>query len=175
MVFPLLVLSVFTIFIGFLGTPFNNLFEEFVDDPILGISHHQEFDLNEFSLMVFSSVGIALIGITVASLLYKDSKIAPAKIIEKIPFLSKLSTNKFYVDIFYETVFLKGNRFVAKKILQLDQQIVDGFVNLSGFITLLTGEALRYIENGRVQSYLFVIVLTICSSVILFNKAQFFL
>lgn len=175
MVFPLIVLSFFTIFIGFLGTPFNNLFEEFLEDPAILVTSHHEFDITEFSLMVFSSVGIALIGVTVASLLYKDSKIAPSKIIEKIMFLSKLSSNKFYVDAFYENVFLKGNRFIAKKTLQLDQQIVDGVVNLSGFITLLTGESLRYIENGRVQSYLFVILLSICGSVLLFNKAQFLL
>lgn len=175
MIFPLIVLSIFTVFIGLLGTPFNNLFEEFIEDANVVVGSHHEFDLNEFLIMVFSSVGIALIGLTVASFLYKDSKISAASIREKILFLAKLSSNKFYVDTFYDNFFLKGNRFLAKKTLQLDQQIVDGAVNFSGFITLITGESLRYLENGRVQSYLFVILFAVCSSVLIFNKVQLFL
>jgi NAD(P)H-quinone oxidoreductase subunit 5 len=41
--------------------------------------------------------------------------------------------------------------------LEVDVRIVDGLVNLAGFVTLVTGEALKYLENGRVQFYALIV------------------
>jgi hypothetical protein len=36
-------------------------------------------------------------------------------------------------------------------------RIVDGLVNLAGFVTLITGEGLKYLENGRAQFYALIV------------------
>lgn len=36
-------------------------------------------------------------------------------------------------------------------------RIVDGIVNLAGLVTLITGEGLKYLENGRAQFYALIV------------------
>jgi NAD(P)H-quinone oxidoreductase subunit 5 len=42
-------------------------------------------------------------------------------------------------------------------VLEIDVRIVDGIVNLAGFVTLITGEGLKYLENGRAQFYALIV------------------
>ena len=165
MTLPLMVLAVPSILIGLLGTPFANYFEEFIH-PGHGVMAEEltaagevasEFDWSEFLIMGGSSVGIALIGITLASLMYLSRKIDPAAIANKIKPLYELSLNKWYFDELYDVLFVQGSRRLARQVLEVDVRIVDGIVNLAGFVTLVTGEALKYLENGRVQFYALIV------------------
>ncbi len=158
MTLPLMALAVPSILIGLVGTPFANYFEAFIHPPsevIEGIP--SEFELSEFVTMAGSSVGIALLGITLASLMYLVRKINPAAIAEKIQPLYKLSLNKWYFDDIYEVLFVQGSRRLARQVLEVDLRIVDGLVNLAGFVTLVTGEALKYLETGRAQFYALIV------------------
>nr|YP_001019159.1 NADH dehydrogenase subunit 5 [Chlorokybus atmophyticus]Q19V60.2 RecName: Full=NAD(P)H-quinone oxidoreductase subunit 5, chloroplastic; AltName: Full=NAD(P)H dehydrogenase subunit 5; AltName: Full=NADH-plastoquinone oxidoreductase subunit 5 [Chlorokybus atmophyticus]ABD62194.2 subunit 5 of NADH-plastoquinone oxidoreductase [Chlorokybus atmophyticus] len=152
---PLIILALVTTLVGFVGTPFNNMFAKFIN--LTRLEEHP-FEWNEFLSMSGSSVGIALIGLTLASLIYKESKIDANQIANTLTPLYKLSFNKFYIDHIYQIGFIKVNRSLAQKALELDQQIIDGFINFTGFFTIMTGEILKYVENGRVQSYVFVII-----------------
>jgi len=82
--------------------------------------------------MAGSSVGIALIGITLASLMYLRGKIDPSAIAAKIKPLYELSLNKWYFEI-YDRVFVQGLRRVARQVMEVDFRVVDGAVNLTGF------------------------------------------
>jgi len=82
--------------------------------------------------MAGSSVGIALIGITLAALIYWG-KIDPTAIAAKIKPLYDLSLNKWYFDEIYDQVFVQGLRRVARQVMEVDFQVVDGAVNLTGF------------------------------------------
>jgi NAD(P)H-quinone oxidoreductase subunit 5 len=42
-------------------------------------------------------------------------------------------------------------------VLDIDIRIVDGLVNLAGLVTLVTGEGLKYLENGRAQFYALIV------------------
>jgi NAD(P)H-quinone oxidoreductase subunit 5 len=68
-----------------------------------------------------------------------------------------LSFHKWYIDDIYNAVFVKGSRRVARQVLEVDVKIVDGVVNLAGLVTLVSGEALKYFENGRAQFYALII------------------
>ena len=158
MTLPLMALAIPSILIGLLGTPFANYFEAFIHPPgevIEGIP--SEVDWSEFLAMAGSSIGISLIGITLASLMYLTGKINPAKIAKQIEPLYKLSLNKWYFDEVYEVLFVQGSRRLARQVLEVDVRIVDGLVNLAGFVTLVTGEGLKYLENGRVQFYALIV------------------
>ena len=54
---------------------------------------------------------------------------------------------------------MRSHRKVAQVILWIDQNIVDGLVYSVGWTSLVTGEMLRYIENGRLSSYLITFII----------------
>jgi NAD(P)H-quinone oxidoreductase subunit 5 len=162
MVLPLLVLAVPSALLGLIGTPFNNYFEAFVHPPVTAaatelVAEAGEFEWTEFLVLGGSSVGIALIGITLASLMYLRHKIDPKAIAHKIEPLYQLSRNKWYFDEIYDRLFVQGSRRLARQVLEVDFKIVDGVVNLAGLVTLVTGEGLKYFENGRAQFYALII------------------
>jgi NAD(P)H-quinone oxidoreductase subunit 5 len=165
MTLPLILLAIPSVAIGLVGTPFANYFEAFIHPPGEAVAEvlpaleipSSEFDWTEFLVMGGSSVGIALIGITLASLMYLRHKIDPAVIARRIEPLYRLSLNKWYIDDIYDRLFVQGSRRLARQVLEVDVRIVDGLVNLAGFITLVSGEGLKYLENGRVQFYALIV------------------
>jgi NAD(P)H-quinone oxidoreductase subunit 5 len=169
MTLPLVILAIPSALIGLIGTPFNNYFEAFISAPGHAVEIAHEFDLNEFLVMAGSSVGIGLIGITLASLMYLSRKIDPSAIASKIPALYNLSLNKWYIDDIYNSVFVVGLRRVARQVMEVDYRVVDGAVNLTGLATLLGGEGLKYLETGRAQNYALIVFGAVLGLVIVFG------
>jgi NAD(P)H-quinone oxidoreductase subunit 5 len=171
MTFPLMALAVPSVLIGLVGTPFANYFEEFIHPPSETLAevleHSEEFELTEFLVMGGSSIGIALIGITLASLMYMSRKIDPAAIAKQIQPLYQLSLNKWYFDDINEVLFVKGSRRIARQVLEVDSRVVDGAVNLTGLMTVITGEGLKYFENGRAQFYALIVFVAVLGLVII--------
>lgn len=172
MTLPLVVLAIPSALLGLLGTPFANFFEGFIHAPgeavegatAIAAGLHEwhtvldgEFEWSEFLIMGGSSVGIGLIGISLAVLFYLQVKLDPRSLSDRLPFLYNYSLNKWYFDEVYDRVFVKGTRFVAREALEVDQRIVDGVVNFAGLVTMLTGEVLKYVENGKAQFYALVL------------------
>ncbi|MFM7086950.1 MAG: NAD(P)H-quinone oxidoreductase subunit F, partial [Cyanobium sp.] len=124
------------------------------------------FDRGEFFTMAGSSVAISLTGIFLAYLMYARGAINPAAIAAKIPALYQLSKNKWYFDNVYNVVFVQGSRRLARQVLEVDSKVVDGAVNLTGLVTLVTGEALKYFENGRAQFYALIVFAAVLGLVI---------
>ncbi|MCY7332095.1 MAG: NAD(P)H-quinone oxidoreductase subunit F, partial [Pseudanabaena sp. CAN_BIN31] len=120
----------------------------------------------EFLIMGGSSIGIGLIGISLAILMYLQKKIDPSAIANSIAPLYKLSKNKWYIDEIYNSVFVIGSRRLARQVLEVDAKIVDGAVNLAGFVTVVSGEGLKYFENGKAQFYALVIFIGVLGFVI---------
>jgi NAD(P)H-quinone oxidoreductase subunit 5 len=168
MTLPLMVLAVPSMLIGLLGTPFANYFEAFIHAPgeVVEMTPIEGEHLTEFLIMGGNSVGIALIGITLASFMYLRKKINPAAIAQQIPALYQFSKNKWYFDQVYDRFFVQGSRRLARQVLEVDYKVVDGVVNLAGLVTLLTGEGLKYFENGRAQFYALIIFIAVLGLVI---------
>ncbi|MGB3532675.1 MAG: NAD(P)H-quinone oxidoreductase subunit 5 [Microcoleaceae cyanobacterium] len=170
MTLPLMLLAIPSVLIGLVGTPFNNLFEAFIHAPsetLAEVSEHAaEFELTEFLIMAGNSVGIALIGITLASLMYLSRKIDAGAIAEKIKPLYLFSLNKWYLDEINDFLFVKGLRRLARQVLEVDYRVVDGAVNLTGLVTLVTGEGLKYFENGRAQFYALIVFVAVLGFVV---------
>ena len=179
MTLPLVVLAVPSVLIGLLGTPFANFFESFIHAPgeeIEGFAEavHQwaefqagEFEWSEFLLMGGSSVGIGLLGISLAVLMYSRHQIDPTGIAKSIQPLYNFSLNKWYFDQVYDRIFVKGTRFAAREALEVDSRLVDGVVNIAGLVTVLTGEVLKYVENGKAQFYALIIFSTVLAMVVI--------
>ncbi|YAI81254.1 MAG: NAD(P)H-quinone oxidoreductase subunit 5 [cyanobacterium endosymbiont of Rhopalodia sterrenbergii] len=169
MTLPLLILAVPSACIGLLGKPWDNRFEEFIFAPGEVIEEITNFDWTEFLIMAGNSVGIAIIGITVASLMYLQHKIDPAAIAKRYPALYQFSLNKWYFDDVYHNVFIMKCRRLARQIMEVDYRVIDGAVNLTGLATIVSGEGLKYLENGRVQFYALIVFGAVLGFVIVFS------
>lgn len=173
MTLPLLILAVPSLAIGWLGLPWQNYFETFVYAPgetaIDLAEMAAEFDRTEFGIMAGASVGIALIGIAIASLMFLQRKIDTDALAEKYQSLYQFSLNKWYFDDLYQRAFVLPCRRLARQVLEVDFRVVDGAVNLTGLAALIGGEGLKYVENGRAQFYALIVFGAVLGFVIVFS------
>jgi NAD(P)H-quinone oxidoreductase subunit 5 len=169
MTFPLIMLAIPSVLIGLVGRPWDNGFERFISIPGEVAEEVHRFEWNEFLIMGGSSVGIALIGITLASLMYLQKKINPADIAKKFPALYDLSLHKWYFDDIYDRVFVMGSRRLARQIMEVDFRVIDGAVNFTGLATLVGGEGLKYLQNGRGQFYALIVFAAVLGFVVIFS------
>ncbi len=157
MTFPLVFLAFPSVIIGFMGLPWDSKFIKLLN-PEEAITMAQEFDLKEFLPLAIASVVIASAGITIAYLAYFSHKIDLSIIFaERFPSINKFLSKKWYLDEINERIFVKGTRRIAKEILEVDSKVVDGVVNLTGLVTLGSGEGLKYFETGRAQFYALIV------------------
>ena len=157
MTFPLVFLAFPSVIIGFMGLPWDSKFINLLD-PEEALTLAQEFDLKEFLPLAIASVVIASTGITIAYLAYFVRKIDLSVIFaERFPAINNFLSKKWYLDEINERIFVKGTRKIAKEILEVDSKVVDGVVNLTGLVTLGSGEGLKYFETGRAQFYALIV------------------
>ncbi|MFA6989320.1 MAG: NADH-quinone oxidoreductase subunit L [Candidatus Gastranaerophilaceae bacterium] len=67
--------------------------------------------------------------------------------------ITDLCRNKWYFDDVYEFFIDKVFLNIAKLADVFDKYIIDGFINLIAFCTILKSKILRFIQNGSVQTY----------------------
>nr|ABV65198.1 NADH-plastoquinone oxidoreductase subunit 5 [Gunnera manicata] len=181
MLFPLLLLVLFTLFIGFIGIPFNqkgmynNILLKWLT-PSISLLHknlENSSDWYEFVTNSIFSVSIAYLGIFIASLLYRPvysslknlnliNSFANAKMVPNRIFWDKIingvynwSYNRGYIDAFYTTYLIGGIRGLAELTNFFDRRIIDGITNGVGITSFFVGEGIKYIGGGRISSYLF--------------------
>ncbi len=157
MTFPLVFLAVPSVIIGFMGFPWDSKFSSLLD-PEEALIAIESFELKEFLPLAIASVFIASIGITIAYQAYFAKKINLSILFaQRFPSVNKFLSNKWYLDDINEKLFVKGSRKLAKEVLEVDSKVVDGVVNLTGLVTLGSGEGLKYFETGRAQFYALIV------------------
>nr|YP_010881303.1 NADH-plastoquinone oxidoreductase subunit 5 [Fossombronia foveolata]WIA67256.1 NADH-plastoquinone oxidoreductase subunit 5 [Fossombronia foveolata] len=172
MLFSLIVLAIPTLFIGFIGVIPTQQIADFLSHWLsLSISSYNDNpeDFSKFLLDAGSSIGIALVGASVAFYLYGNG-LSPA-IIQEPGFRSTNPTLKYlsvatrnwsyhrgYIDGFYNSFFVRGLRLFVKSSYFMDQWIVDGIVNGTGISSFFMSEVLKHTGGGRISSYLFILV-----------------
>lgn len=142
MTIPLMFLAAASIFSGFV--PFHDMVTS--DGKAL----HTEFHL----AIAAPSILVALIGIGVATLLYKKENPRPEKIAASLAGLYKSAYHKFYIDEAY--LFITKNilfQFVSRPIAWFDRHIVDGTMNLIGNSTVFLSGAIKRMQSGQMQLY----------------------
>nr|YP_009462391.1 NADH dehydrogenase subunit 5 [Schrebera arborea]YP_009633993.1 NADH dehydrogenase subunit 5 [Schrebera trichoclada]AUT85242.1 NADH dehydrogenase subunit 5 [Schrebera arborea]QBS48864.1 NADH dehydrogenase subunit 5 [Schrebera trichoclada] len=176
MLFPLLVLGIFTLFVGSLGIPFNQELDILTKwlTPSINLLHQKlndSIDWYEFWKDVIFSVSIAYFGIFIASFLYKPIyssfqnfdlinlfvKTGPKRSLwDKIlNSLYNWSYNRAYIDAFYTTYLTGGVRGLAQLTHFFDRRVIDGITNGVGVMSFFVGEGIKYVGGGRISSYLF--------------------
>jgi len=157
MTFPLVFLAVPSVIIGFMGLPWDSKIANLLD-PEEAETVAKAFELKEFLPLAIASVLIASAGIIIAYQAYFVKKINLSVLFaEKFPNINQFLSNKWYLDDINEKLFVKGSRKLAKEVLEVDSKVVDGVVNLTGLVTLGSGEGLKYFETGRAQFYALIV------------------
>ena len=180
MTIPLSILAVFSIFIGFIGSPFmNHAFQNFI---YFGDVHTMEaIEPDYFAMGLSTAVG--LLGIGLAYLFYiLNNKILSQAIRAKFSLLYDALSNKYYSDEIYEFLFIKPCLRLADLSFKFDLGVIDGAVNgaarvtmaisrvkswvdihvvdfsvnLVAILTGFTSLTVRRIHTGRVQNYLLI-------------------
>lgn len=196
MLVPLIVLAALAILSGYVGTPFANMFEHHLN-PVLGHFEEMlppaphGFHLDLFLIGTFT----ALAGIGLASLIWYWPVLKIEKLESAFGWLAKLVENKYYIDEIYQFIIIRPmmvwawmlfmfDKWVIDYVIVngvaymslvasalwgwFDRNVVDGLVNLVGWITKTFGGALRYVQTGVAQQYIFLLVvavLIICGAV----------
>jgi NADH-quinone oxidoreductase subunit L len=171
MMIPLIVLAVGALFAGWLNFPerANSLGGFLAQSPsyVLGYEvatrNLGEIDAGRFGLEATGKIDwgglitggvISILGIGVAFYLHLLNRGLAQKLAESIPVLAKLIENKFYVDEFYQATIVEPLRNLGRVFFWIDTYLVDGLVNLLGWIPQLVGFALKLtVQRGYLQGY----------------------
>ncbi|MCT0224668.1 NAD(P)H-quinone oxidoreductase subunit 5 [Synechococcus sp. CS-1328] len=169
MAMPLAVLAVPSVLIGLLGTPWNSRFAGLLD-PHEAAEMAEHFSWAEFLPLAGASVAISVAGISVAVLAYALHRIdLGTAVAARFPALNAFLANKWYLDDLNDKLFVQGSRKLARQVLEVDAKVVDGVVNLTGLLTLGSGEGLKYFETGRAQFYALIVFGGVIALVVLFG------
>jgi NADH-quinone oxidoreductase subunit L len=128
--------------------------------PVYGHGPHIEFN---FQVAAISTV-IALIGVGLAAYFYLGDKREIGRITEFMKSgyglrLYQLSYGKFFLDQIDNALVVQPLRLLAVASYWLDRWVVDGLVNLFGWIPRALGSMLRVLQTGMVQFYALAMVL----------------
>jgi NADH-quinone oxidoreductase subunit L len=169
MTVPLIVLAVLSAIGGFVGLPEslggNNAIEKWLDPVFeraqekMAVTLHG-VETTEYVLMALS-LGIALAGLLVARDWYLRRKEVPDRLAERLPAGYKLLLNKYYVDEAYNAIvvnpIVKGSDRLLWKILDIG--VIDWLVNATARAVGWASAAIRVVQTGVAQSYVFVFLL----------------
>nr|YP_009339665.1 NADH dehydrogenase subunit 5 [Lobelia anceps]APQ39058.1 NADH dehydrogenase subunit 5 [Lobelia anceps] len=191
--FPILILVLITLVVGFIGIPLNGVELDILSKlltPSINLFHTNSNNLTnwlEFVNDAVFSVSLSYLGIILAFFLYTP----PYSSFQNLDLLNSLiktnlkqtfsdkikngiyawSYNRGYIDAFYATYLIGTIRRLSDFTHLFDRQVVDGITNGVGLLSFFIGEAIKSIGGGRISSYLFLY----CSYVSIFLLIYSFL
>lgn len=167
MTLPLVVLAILATVGGFMGLPHvfhaPHLLNEFLAPIVVQVGEaHGHLDVNtEYMLMGAATLG-AIISISIAYVMYISKAQVPGEDATYTG-LSKAANKKFYVDELYNMVFVRPAQWVSEFLYKaVDKVLVDGIVNMTGKLSLITGDIMRSFQTGQTAFYILAMVLSVC-------------
>ncbi|MEQ1587099.1 MAG: NADH-quinone oxidoreductase subunit L [Cyclobacteriaceae bacterium] len=143
MTIPLIFLAIASVFSGFV--PFHDLVTS--DGNLL----HTEFHW----MIAGPSIFIAIVGISVAYVLYAKKNSKPESLATSLKGLYTMAYHKFYIDEVYLFITHKVIfNFISRPVAWFDRHIVDGTMNLIGNTTVYFSGAIKKMQSGHMQWYI---------------------
>lgn len=147
MTVPLIILAVFAVVAGFVGTPWVS--HGFGSLVYYGEAEHAQPNL----LIMGISTLVALGGIGGAWLIYGRTHRVSEPMAAVAPGLHRLLLNRYYIDEFYMWIFRKILMGIGAIFNWFDRHVVDGiFDGMAGGIRACGG-VLRRVQVGHLQAY----------------------
>ena len=175
MLAPLVILAVLSVVGGWIGWPTalggSNYFDKFLE-PALHITapgagageisesaqtqatEHSEQGGKEVIFTVISVIAAGF-GVLLAWLLYHRRPQLPQRIANSLGCFYRAVVNKYYVDEFYATLFVKPLIKGSTRILWqgVDQRVIDATINCSADGAREFSDATRHMQSGNLRSY----------------------
>lgn len=143
MTIPLIFLALASVFSGFV--PFHALVTT-DGNPL-----HTEFHW----MIAAPSIAIAVVGIGVAFVLYYKKNSKPESVANTLKGLYTMAYSKFYVDEIYLFITHKVIfNLISRPVAWFDRHIVDGTMNFIGNTTVFFSGAIKKMQSGQVQWYI---------------------
>lgn len=147
MTLPLIFLAVVSAVAGFVP------FSQFVSPDLVGYTTHIHMNIAAMS------VGVGVLGIAIAWIMYKKETNIADKISSAFGFLYQWTFKKFYIDELYlfitrEIIFKR----IAQPFAWFDKNVVDGTMNLIGNSTVDVSKKIKGLQSGKLQDYAFAFV-----------------
>lgn len=145
MTLPLILLAVVSCLAGFI--PFGHFVTW----------NGENYDIHLNWTVAGTSIAIALVGILVATVLYRKENSVPDRMADSVKGLYKAAYRRFYMDELYQFVTHKiifG--IICKSIAWFDHVIVDGTMNMLAHMTNNASYAIRKLQSGSIQFYVWV-------------------
>jgi NADH-quinone oxidoreductase subunit L len=153
MTVPLVILAAFSVFLGWTGSEMlGNPFARFVHFPRV------EAPPQNFWLLLVSIL-VAVSGWAAAGAVYLWRIIPSDNLRRWFRPVYILLRHKYYVDDLYAWIFLGVGGLAVRFAGAFDHYVVDGLVNLTGWLTRQLGFGLRYVQTGRAETYLLFVFL----------------
>jgi NADH-quinone oxidoreductase subunit L len=115
------------------------------------------------------SVLIGVLGIVIATVMYKTENALPNKVAGSFSFLYKWAFHKFYIDEVYIFVTKKIIfNYISRPVAWFDRHIVDGTMNGIANLIVFVSFNIKGLQSGRVQQYGFVFVTGVIALVLIF-------
>ena len=166
MTLPLMVLAVLSVIGGFIGVPEalhgKHLLNAFLN-PVMSDSAMRMLPAELDHSTEYALMGVTLITILIMFLYARNKYITKKEVsvADDVPVSKTHRTllNKYYVDEIYQAVIVKPVQWFGQKFKDvIEKYVIDGAVNLSGRVVVLSSQYLRYIQTGNVGVYLFAMV-----------------
>jgi NADH-quinone oxidoreductase subunit L len=168
MTFPLVVLAVLAIVSGFLFMPeLNSWLGDWLTDKRAG---KEEL---EWTVVLLSNL-VAFAGIGLGWLMYGSGAVRQDVITSKVPWLYRLVNRKYYMDELYQVVIIAPLKGLAALLNAFDDFVIDGAVKATASAAGGIGRLGRRLQNGQVQTYGLVTLLSIVILVLAFAGRRYF-
>jgi NADH-quinone oxidoreductase subunit L len=150
---PLVVLALFAIGVGFVGVPpGHGPLQRFLA-PVFGgdAAAHGEGGV---ALLAVLSLGAALAGMGLATWLYWARPELPARCAARYAWVYRILWNKYHVDETYERLLVQPVRRASVWLWRgFDEPVIDGSVNGVGAVVQAASLLFRRLQTGYVMSY----------------------
>ncbi len=146
---PVLLLALATLVSGILLGP-TGLFEKFLHlsepfGPVVG-------NLHSSIAWMFVSIAASLSGAVFAAYIYGSASGLRTNLVKWLGLLYILSAGRFFIDEFYRFAIVKPGELLAAVAGWIDK-LVDGLIDLAGWLVWSMGRLLRPMQNGQLQFY----------------------
>ncbi len=152
---PLLLLGIFSIFIGFINTPFFHGLEKVLHYTLIDVEVTHLPEGITVVILALLSIGAGFTGLGVAYLIYIVDIFSYFKF--EIPFTKEvkdLSYNVLYLNKIGNQIFVQVPKSLARKIAVLiDGLIIDGFVNGVSSLFYKSSKTISVTQSGLVRNY----------------------
>ncbi len=166
MTIPLLVLSLLSIFGGYIGVPdfmakvvgisHSNIFEDFLSPSLylidIGSSLHHF--LGHWSATLLSIIA-AVVGAMIAIYVYIINPASVQRLMgsNTVSAIYRYSYGKWFVDEIYDAIFVRPFISISEGAARFDLNIIDGAVDGISGVVIRTASLLRFAQTGMLRFY----------------------